>query len=819
MSNPEAQQPPAEDENNPFLASTSRVPPMFSNERFRDDDSGEAERSFRGTKRSRRDSIGNFSVVTSALTTPLSIAQNPLFTTPGTNLTTRSNITTTHSFDVNSKIEKLLGERDEANRKAQALERQLSNKEFQNNLDKRKWERLQDNLKIQIQEVELEKESLQQENESLREQKRLVLEGEKRTEEARSQIQEQLIRMKSELAEESQKVLQKSTELQYAEQNTREANRKIHELERKVSELEEQLNHTTFKLQAQEKLANFRQEQIIEKEKMLDRYNLAASQVEGIEALKKKYEDQLTYAASLKEQLRKERECSPLVVGLCLEKESLRRQVEELNRRFELMSNLQIEKAKLEQDTALWTTVLEKDKLGSPYKVSQNIKNYKIEIQTLEARTRLYEEFLEKRNAVIESYEVKIRKLTNENHQLYQLFEKAKGKLSAEAKKVWETLRTSHPDVTTEENPNKWKDEMFPLFQQMIGNYRRTVETAIQGIKSTNDNPSTTEQEQEVNQTQAYSTELKREYNTLQQAFEGLQKENASLKIDIATLQKQLTIYEETLENEKETALINTKLLKDAQKTVKELQMENEKLKAALASLEKEVGNFEMLVRRREFDEQMTRVLQLEDNPESQLFAERQSTLDNLREENKQLLQQLKRLKKKLSKSANNQNDGDDAINETVTEDDDELSEGNDNDESFIPAQSFKNLEEENKKLQEQIGAKDIKFARFKETWSVKIKEYKESVYRLLGYQFDFLENERVRLTSLYRQDQSLLFNKLDMRLIGADQTNFSNLYQFWVTERNSIPGFLSSLTLELYEETTRGRNAGWIEPSVVNNS
>ncbi|CAG8446089.1 9286_t:CDS:10 [Ambispora gerdemannii] len=814
--NPEAQQPPAEGENNPFLASTSRVPHMFSNERLRNEDSGETERSFRGTKRSRRDSIGSYSVVTSALTTPLSLAQDTFFT-PGTNLTNRTNLTAIQSFDVNSKIEKLLGERDEASRKVHVLERQLSNKEFQYNLDKRKWERLQDNLKIQIQEVELEKESLQHENDSLREQKRQALESEKRAEEARSQIQEQLIRIKNELAEESQKVSQKSTELQYAEQNVREANRKIHESERKASELEEQMNHTTFKLQAQEKLANFRQEQIVEKEKMLDRYNLAASQVEGIEALKKKYEDQLTYAASLKEQLRKEKECSPLIVGLCLEKESLRRQVEELNRRSELMADLQVEKAKLEQDTVLWTTVLDKDKLGSPYKVSQNIKNYQIEIQMLEARTRLYEEFLEKRSAVIESYEVKIRQLVNENYQLYQLFEKAKGKLSVEAKRVWEALRTSHPDVTTEENPNKWKEEMFPLFQQMIGNYRRTVEAAINAIKLTN-NTSAAEQEQESTQVPAHSAELKREYSTLQQASEGLQKENASLKIEIATLQKQLAIYEETLEKEKETALINARLLKDAQKTVKELQVENEKLKTAFTSLEKEMGNFETLVQRREFDEQMNRVLQLDDNPESQLFAERQSTLDNLRAENKQLLQQIKRLKKKLSKSANNQNEGDDVTDETIIEDN-ELNDDDNIDEGFIPAQSFKNLEEENKKLREQIDAKDTRFTRYKELWSVKFKEYKESVYRLLGYQFDLLENERVRLTSSYRQDQSFLFNNLDMRLIGADQTNFSNLYQFWVTERNSIPGFLSSLTLELYEETTRGRNAGWIEPSGINNS
>lgn len=34
---------------------------------------------------------------------------------------------------------------------------------------------------------------------------------------------------------------------------------------------------------------------------------------------------------------------------------------------------------------------------------------------------------------------------------------------------------------------------------------------------------------------------------------------------------------------------------------------------------------------------------------------------------------------------------------------------------------------------------------------------------------------------------------------------------KFWVTERGSIPCFLASLTMTLYEESTRGGSAGFV--------
>jgi mitotic spindle assembly checkpoint protein MAD1 len=85
-----------------------------------------------------------------------------------------------------------------------------------------------------------------------------------------------------------------------------------------------------------------------------------------------------------------------------------------------------------------------------------------------------------------------------------------------------------------------------------------------------------------------------------------------------------------------------------------------------------------------------------------------------------------------------------------------------------------------------------------------------------------------VRLRSAYaaRDDQSLEFESRDgdvgtMQLVGAGtrgegadafatSESLRSSLRFWVGERGSVPGFLASLTLEMFEMSTRGRVAGW---------
>lgn len=49
------------------------------------------------------------------------------------------------------------------------------------------------------------------------------------------------------------------------------------------------------------------------------------------------------------------------------------------------------------------------------------------------------------------------------------------------------------------------------------------------------------------------------------------------------------------------------------------------------------------------------------------------------------------------------------------------------------------------------------------------------------------------------------------MQMSGALARGLEEAREFWVTERQSIPGFLAQVTSELFEKTTMGRAAGYV--------
>ena len=88
-------------------------------------------------------------------------------------------------------------------------------------------------------------------------------------------------------------------------------------------------------------------------------------------------------------------------------------------------------------------------------------------------------------------------------------------------------------------------------------------------------------------------------------------------------------------------------------------------------------------------------------------------------------------------------------------------------------------------------------------------------MYSLLGYRLDFLQNGRVRCTSMFSTstDQAFIFDGEEgtMQLVSQEAVDknrewfegVKNLVDFWVNERETIPGFLAALTLELYDRNT----------------
>ncbi len=154
--------------------------------------------------------------------------------------------------------------------------------------------------------------------------------------------------------------------------------------------------------------------------------------------------------------------------------------------------------------------------------------------------------------------------------------------------------------------------------------------------------------------------------------------------------------------------------------------------------------------------------------------------------------------------------------------------------ETSVPLQSLRNAVTEHQRLEQVVIEKDKRMQRLKEVistrfallrlteqvFAAKSSEFREAVYSLLGYRMDFLPNGRVRLSSMYAEktDHAFLFDGEagTMQLTGQQGGDdfmeaVGSLIKFWSEERHSIPGLLSAVTLELFEQGTTGRNSGWM--------
>uniref|UniRef100_A0A8D2EBD4 Mitotic spindle assembly checkpoint protein MAD1 n=1 Tax=Theropithecus gelada TaxID=9565 RepID=A0A8D2EBD4_THEGE len=113
--------------------------------------------------------------------------------------------------------------------------------------------------------------------------------------------------------------------------------------------------------------------------------------------------------------------------------------------------------------------------------------------------------------------------------------------------------------------------------------------------------------------------------------------------------------------------------------------------------------------------------------------------------------------------------------------------------------------------LKKQVESAELKNQRLKEVFQTKIQEFRKACYTLTGYQIDITTENQYRLTSLYAEHPGdcLIFKATSpsgskMQLL---ETEFSRtvgeLIEVHLRRQDSIPAFLSSLTLELFSRQT----------------
>lgn len=183
-----------------------------------------------------------------------------------------------------------------------------------------------------------------------------------------------------------------------------------------------------------------------------------------------------------------------------------------------------------------------------------------------------------------------------------------------------------------------------------------------------------------------------------------------------------------------------------------------------------------------------TRILSLRSNPTSDHEAIKQSTLDALQKENKDLLATLR------SKHSN----------PTVP---------------VIPTSVLSTMEREIAAAKAETASAQKSARRLKEVWGSKSQEFKEAIFSTLGWTVTFIPNGKMRVESTFfpsqtdEHENSIVFDgeRGTMKVGGGPKSAFaqriSDQIGFWVREKGCIPGFLAALTLEFYEEYSKSKS------------
>ncbi|GBB97088.1 hypothetical protein RclHR1_02910016 [Rhizophagus clarus] len=697
-----------------------------------------------------------------------------------------------------------------------------------------------DNLDLKVGKLEAENKSLELKNrelelqiEGLEKDKDFYYNREKDVLKSLENLELENIKLKQAAASDTQALKDKIRELQQNLDDLKTENlikendltRKVQSAELETSKLQYQVENLNEQIRQQhdisasrQKLLNETQQRLDETQEKLNEFNHLSAQLDQIETFNKKVQEQSEHIHELElrnrdltKEINRNKELSPSIQILQHKLERAEYQLLNVNKLRREAAELEVENTTLKKEKISWTSLLdqEKDNINSntPYTVVKELVSRRNEIELLQIRISSLEEKVRSKDLVIVDHESKIKELKYKYKAMENKFldeiEASKGSkrlLHKEVEMLMNSLRSyDEEEKHLQSNFEPQKTERIQNLEKLLAEYKETLEqfenNAINIQQKHEEYP-------EFSELNFHSLEVMRRNEELTQDILKLENEKANLQNEIASLKNQMNIYEQT-----ELKVHSSELIKQnevLQETVKELRNENASLKEKIILLDNQIDILERAIGRGEYNRETTRVLEMKDNPASKEFSMRENRLQGLITENQDLKTKLKELYQILENHP------------TITL---ESTEDNDSEKEIIrvfPIQSYLNLEEENKQLISQVADKEKRMTRLKEVWKAKAQEYREAVYSLLGYKVEFLENGRVRLTSMYSEqdDHSLVFTSDEddlgtMQLVDGGNTEYikslDNLIKYWVVERGSIPCFLSSLTMDLFGKTALG--------------
>ncbi|XP_041893190.1 mitotic spindle assembly checkpoint protein MAD1 isoform X1 [Corvus kubaryi] len=279
------------------------------------------------------------------------------------------------------------------------------------------------------------------------------------------------------------------------------------------------------------------------------------------------------------------------------------------------------------------------------------------------------------------------------------------------------------------------------------------------------------EAEDMVQKLHAHNTEMEAQ---LSQALEevGNHKQRAEmLEVEMKVLKSQQCTAEQSSVITKEE--VDTLRLK-----IEELEAERSKLAEENRSLEMKL---EKLTLQGDYDPSRTKVLHFSMNPMSLAKQQRKEEQQQLQEECERLRELVRVLEGGGSISGNLEGVGGFQSPQEIAE------------------------------LKKQVESAELKNQRLKEVFQTKIQEFRKVCYTLTGYQIDITTENQYRLSSMYAEHQGdcLLFKASSssggkMQLLETEfSRTIGELIELHLLRQDSIPAFLSALTLDLFSRQT----------------
>ncbi|XP_031555898.1 mitotic spindle assembly checkpoint protein MAD1-like [Actinia tenebrosa] len=269
---------------------------------------------------------------------------------------------------------------------------------------------------------------------------------------------------------------------------------------------------------------------------------------------------------------------------------------------------------------------------------------------------------------------------------------------------------------------------------------------------------------------------------------EAVESEISQAKDQLASQKTIILELERQLKEEKSKcasrSTVSTATDNEAKAEIKRLKEENMKLAEQLEiyELRKEQMHIQGY-----YDPTKTKVLHFSMNPTSFARQKKVEEIEKLRKENDSLRLKIQALEGgKLPASSSTAADS----LQTSPE---------------ISASTTKQVEE----VKAQLSSSELRNQRLKEVFSKKIQEFREACYALTGYKIDVLRDKQYRLQSMYaeRSSDDLLFesnSKGEMMLLETDfSSQVRDHIETYLRRMNSIPAFLSNVTLDLFSKQT----------------